>query len=286
MSIPKVIRYEKGKALMGQVDAPFKVDWSTWQTMTNAQKKGRKWLIENVPGADGFITVDNMKLLWENPSPAAAFAQQNITLNSSDYDFLLIQYSYYIGQAIQSVTISKGQSAHLTMVYLSSNNKQNAYRDIAYVNDTTLTINDCLFNETTYTTNNSYCVPIAIYGFKKQQTIRFDALAKNVKATVDYSTDERIIGTYNGQNLYAKSWFPSVTVAQNTYTEVATLPSNAIAIYTRANLKLADSNKSLFTVPNKNSEIYVNVSNSIQILQNESATTICDFVYAEYIKTT
>ena len=171
----KVMRYENGKAITGQVDAPFKVDWSEWQTMTDAQKKGKKWLIENVPGAEGEIDAELLVPLWTNPSPTAAFAAQDITLSSSDYDFLLVitRYAANTGYITSSTIVPKGRDVLLN--YCLNNVVRN--RTMIYVSATKYSVGDGYSNNTT---ENSVVIPQYIYGFKKSVKIKFDALAKDV----------------------------------------------------------------------------------------------------------
>lgn len=170
----KVMRYENGKAIAGQVDAPFKVDWSDWINMTDAQKKGKKWLIENVPGAEGEIDAELMTKLWENPNPAITFTEQNITLASDDYDFLFCSTrAGYAGTIYDSQTVI-AQKGHGAAFY---GNSGNDYRLWTYVNDTTYSIGN---GYRAGSQNDGVQIPQAIYGFKKTVKIKFNALAKDV----------------------------------------------------------------------------------------------------------
>ena len=208
MAIPKVKRYENGKEIVGQVDTPYEITWEVWQLLTDAEKEKRKWLITDVPSADGFITVENMKLLWSNPSPNASFAGQNITLASADYDLLLAIYTANkIGDRNLSTIWQKGKTSVLEEAYSASNGSINRIRYLTYVSDTVYAVdNGYESTSSTRTQDNTACVPLVIYGFKKQTEIRFNALAENVKATVDYSTDEHPIGTWiDGSTLYEKT---------------------------------------------------------------------------------
>lgn len=181
----KVMRYENGKAITGQVDAPFKVDWSEWQTMTDAQKKGKKWLIENVPGAEGEIDADLLVPLWTNPSPTSSFAAQNITLTSGDYDFLIIT------SVIDCETYAKGtfggiyeKGKNSILFYAKADERWIISRGITYNSDTSLSIGNAYYYYIPNSSNpgvaNNVCVPLAIYGIKKTVKIKFDALAKDV----------------------------------------------------------------------------------------------------------
>lgn len=205
MSIPKVKRYENGKEIVGQVDTPYEITWEAWQLLTDAEKEKRKWLITDVPSADGFITVENMKLLWSNPSPTASFASQNITLSSSDYDFLLINARFDTGTAsLGNVIIPKGGAGN---IYFISSNNIRLVRGFTSINATQVTVGSGTLGASV---NDNDAIPTEIYGFKKQTEIRFNALAENVKATVDYSTDEHPIGTWiDGSTLYEKTIYHS-----------------------------------------------------------------------------
>lgn len=146
------------------------IDWDDWQSVDD--NDDTYYRVLDAPLADGTVEVDLMKLLWSNPSPTSAFAAQNITLASDDYDFLMVYVSSnitWITKLYDSFIVKKGNGAYLVIADFR--------RSVRYVSDTSLSVLDATASGTT---NNNTCVPIAIYGFKKQTEIRFNALAENV----------------------------------------------------------------------------------------------------------
>ncbi len=101
-------------------------------------------------------------VLWENPSPTSAFAAQNITLSSSDYDYYILIWctNNTNTQYLSNVSL-KGKGCFLNWGYYS--NTMNYFtREISYVNDTTLSI----LNSAGTESRNDRIVPIKIIGFK------------------------------------------------------------------------------------------------------------------------
>ena len=116
----------------------------------------------------GALNSRGMKLLWENPSPTASFAGQNITLSSDNYDFLLWVYkeqastSYYL-----SVMSPKGAGASFGLPDIGASGNSNRVRRATYVDNTHFTFgNGFVGSSSTYTSDNSVMIPIAIYGIK------------------------------------------------------------------------------------------------------------------------
>lgn len=101
---------------------------------------------------------------WTNPSPNSDFAPANITLDSSDYDELEIYYDIdhtSSPRKMQSVKILKGESARIFTV--SGAQLKYWTRDIDYVNDTTLSVENCIAMTSSGGSNaNSMIIPIEI----------------------------------------------------------------------------------------------------------------------------
>lgn len=101
-----------------------------------------------------------MKKLWENPNPTSAFAAQNITLSSSDYDILVILSVY-------KSTVEAGR-AYASPVFVADSNR---FRIIETNDDgTTHNVRNGSVNGTTVTFDGGmgteYNVPTVIYGIK------------------------------------------------------------------------------------------------------------------------
>ena len=166
-------------------DSAEEVTWATWNAMTDAERDvysaGKRINITNVPGADGTISADMLTKLWENQNPTQAFAEQNVALSSSDYDFLLFDFSS------NSLILSKGSSGSISdcLPASSHTNLRSRRRGVTYVNDTSYTIKDCEAQQqgSSQTITNDYFIPRAIYGLKKSFTFKVSAIASDVSTS-------------------------------------------------------------------------------------------------------
>lgn len=221
---------ENGKIYGASLDdIPYEIPFNTWNGYTEEQKTAIKAQhpkihIINVPDATGYISADMLTRLWVNPSPTASFAAQTITLSSDDYDLLMITWIYGTGSPYEvSPTIGeKGQSLYLVNGGLS--------RVVSYVSDTSLSVAQ---GYNVNTVDNTRCVPIAIYGIKKNISLKISAIASDVNTSADhcmlsdgvtsvedkftnidnkliyfdeYSETEHIVGKWiNGKTIYEKT---------------------------------------------------------------------------------
>ena len=114
------------------------------------------------------------KVLWENPSPTSSFASQNITLNSSDYNYYEIIYKDNPSgnRALSTGIIPKGYGARMQLsggwggTHLTTDR-----RETTYVDATTFAIPSCITydqtgSSTSYGTNNDSIIPIRVIGYK------------------------------------------------------------------------------------------------------------------------
>ena len=114
---------------------------------------------EEVP--TGYEKVSNdMKILWTNPNPTSEFAEQDITLNSDDYDVLEIYYlmaanNTYVG----SQKIPKGYNTRL--MYTTSS-LMIRFRNIIYLSDTSYSIE----SGAGASGSDSDLIPLYIIGYK------------------------------------------------------------------------------------------------------------------------
>ena len=249
-------------------DSPETITWANWKTLTDEQKAGKKWLITNIPSADGSITIENMKCVWTNQSPSSAFAAQNIILDTDgDYDFIRVVFS--IGSRNISVDVPKGNGGSCSFAGTSgSSSSVNYCREFNYVSDTTLSFLDgsTQYSNANRSTDNSTIKPLYVYTYKASQSIHFSAIAHDVKATQDYSTIEHVVGTWiDGSTLYEKTIscgaLPNNTGKivshgisnlkkiveykgysySTTYGNTITMPFSADALYSRVNSNGTDS---------------------------------------------
>lgn len=116
----------------------------------------------------------NSKILWSNSKPTSSFAQQNITLDSKDYNYLTWYYYNWVGgddsnggMRIESVKIPKGYNVNMTVsICISSGVEHLGTRGATYVSDTVYTVR----NQGGYAfsgsqnTDNAWVVPIMVVG--------------------------------------------------------------------------------------------------------------------------
>jgi hypothetical protein len=160
---------------------------ATWDAMTEQEKTAYiashyRFGVE-LPDTSGVINAEYMTLLWENPNTTQAFTPQTITLNSADYDFLLVivYYSTSGGQSTSTIT-EKGKN-----IALSINTNVVDYRTLTRVNDTTFSATDAgRWNGSSVTVNNNVCIPVAIYGIKKDFQFKVNAIADTLSTRADH----------------------------------------------------------------------------------------------------
>lgn len=112
--------------------------------------------------------------LWSNSNPNSLFSEQNVTLSSNDYDFLIVEFAKVNSEPNKRFTkiVFKGYSTVLQIsLFWSISNTDTVslwIRNFEYVNDTTYTIGACkrCYNNTSSTTNNSSIIPTTIYAGK------------------------------------------------------------------------------------------------------------------------
>lgn len=109
------------------------------------------------------INQSSFKKVWLNQNPTLNFNSQNITLSSSDYDYLIFNYRNNENDGA-SVIVKKGQNAKLTYIVYDSGLFLYE-RTAKYVNDTTYQFLDAKFNGAV---RNWLCVPVEILGIKIQ----------------------------------------------------------------------------------------------------------------------
>lgn len=197
------------------------VSSADWNAMTTQEQEAYKashyrFGVE-IPDTSGVINAEYMTKLWENTNTTQAFAPQTITLNSADYDFLRVYYNFTRGTAkAESQEVPKGKNIAISCF---DSNKNEAYRDITYVSDTSLSIGGGYYNGTS---DNDGIIPIAIYGIKKDFQFKVNAIADELSTsasqcfmpdgvtsvasiinTFDYSTEEQ----YGGKWIDGSDWY-------------------------------------------------------------------------------
>lgn len=134
----------------------------------------KDYVDNEIAGVNLIINNLQPKLLWTNPNPNSAFAAQNITLSSSDYDILEIYYYDWVDtNSYKDLMCQKTVKGHSTKLQMQLTHNDKSYagnRRVLYVDDTTLQINtnyrlidNSAFNTTAF---NNWNVPIYIIGYK------------------------------------------------------------------------------------------------------------------------
>lgn len=113
--------------------------------------------------------------LWTNPSPNSNFGSQNITLSSSDYNYLEIYYYDWNDSSVDYKNVScqkilKGYNTTLSCMFNYSGQAYAGLRRCTRTSDTVYNIQGCytIIDGSRYAVNNNdaLCVPIKIVGYK------------------------------------------------------------------------------------------------------------------------
>jgi len=157
------------------------------------------------------------KILWTNPNPTSAFSAQTITLNSSDYDYLLFISDLYLSSSVseQRNTVSmtiKGRGCSLNVSADYGGAEATFYRTATYINDTQYNISGGSYRSNTTTGNdNSILVPIQVIGLKKQPAMIYtgkelfnDPVSAGVTRTGQHDTVSEYYVSSDGNTWYRK----------------------------------------------------------------------------------
>ena len=170
------------------------VSSADWNAMTEQEKTAYKaahyrFGVE-VPDTEGVINAEYMKLLWENPNTTQAFAAQTVTLNSVDYDFLMLisELSTQYSQRIGTIIIEKGENAYIEGVVTGTARLTAQRRMFNYVSATSYSFEDAYKIDAggSQAIDNSLCIPIAIYGIKKNFQFKVNAIATDLSTSADH----------------------------------------------------------------------------------------------------
>lgn len=113
-------------------------------------------------------------ILWTNPNPTSAFGPQNITLSSSDYDFLEIYYYDWIDtKRMMSQKVIKGKNILINAIFYANTNFFMSNRPFTYNSDTSYSVGNCtaLYGSSTFLVDqaiNYVCVPLYVIGYKTE----------------------------------------------------------------------------------------------------------------------
>ena len=169
-------------------------------------------------------SIPNMVKLWENPSPTTTFVSQPVTLSSTDYDFLLIEYvDATANQGGYSLIASKGTGAIRMIATLTTTSAftYTFYRVIVRTSDASIiTFSEGYTQQSNAarTQDNTKCVPTAIYGFKKD--IDLNAIVANVNTSASacmLSDNVTSVETAFTEAVKVVTASASMTIAANSY---------------------------------------------------------------------
>lgn len=170
------------------------------------------------------------KLLWTNPSPAAAFAAQTISLDLSEYDEVEIVCRPYATQATYFATrgIVNGDS-----VIYSQTGYGNPVRIYGTQRAFTATSTGITFSgglDFAAAADNNYCIPYKIYGIKYGQVAPpvVDDNGVWTKVNGDYVRASK----RNGIVTVCGESSGTVTLSSGAWTTIGTLPVGYRPLYT------------------------------------------------------
>lgn len=112
---------------------------------------------------------NNKKLLWKNPNPEVEFEEQQIHLNSADYDFLEI---YFIRMLANPAIIcfKTTKSSNIMGFVANGFGKDFFSRVLKHINDTTFQCDTCYYVDENRNRliKSDYLVPLYIIGIKEK----------------------------------------------------------------------------------------------------------------------
>jgi len=275
------------------------VSFEDWNAMTEQEQEAYKashyrFGVQQ-PDTSGVINAEHMTLLWENPNTTQSFASQTITLNSADYDFLLIICNLATSGSdiASSLIIQKGSNAYASMGQTTGGGAQVLKRQFTRVSDTSYTVGDATYAKgtTSQATDNGFVIPIAIYGIKKNFQFKVNAIANELSTRADhcflddevttvedaitykdvYSTDEHVVGKWiDGSTLYEKT-IDCGELPNNTIKSVSHSISNLGRIVDIACIQYNGLNTEWSTVPDVNIS---SLSNQLRVSVNTTKINI------------
>lgn len=113
----------------------------------------------------------SMELLWENASPASNFSEQNVSLDLSPYDIVLIATKYNTGANYEDMTLVKIGSQAIIRQFASASAASSTYasRNVTagkqYVKFTSASAKS-IASSAAGTENDGAVIPVRIYGIK------------------------------------------------------------------------------------------------------------------------
>lgn len=160
------------------------ISYEDWLQLTPYQQEHGRWDVTGVPGADGTISIDLMTKLWENPNPNSNFAAQDVSLALTGYDLILTLSR----SGVSAITLNDvGKTIYLMEAVATASTELMGRRRLGSVTSTGITFNDAYRAGTSAyaSVDNSFCVPITIYGIKLHHTVEIKAIAPTVSTLAE-----------------------------------------------------------------------------------------------------
>ena len=159
------------------------IDWADWILLTPQEQESGDYTVVGCPWADGDVSVELMTKLWENESPTASFAAQDVNVESG-YNYLI----YARASASNTSVVSNLSDGDGYLTLAQAGNGSTSYdRKYTYANGKISFADAHLAVGTTvYSTNNSVLIPIAIYGIKTTASVKINAVAMDVNTSADH----------------------------------------------------------------------------------------------------
>lgn len=132
------------------------------ENLNQIQENAEKEINENIINLGG-------KILWTNPDLSVQFEQQTITLSSNDYDCYEVLYKTEASSNnyLNTGKIPKGSGTALIHISGGTSETPIRTRTVNYVSNTSLEIRASYTGSSaTTTTNNNYCIPYMVIGYK------------------------------------------------------------------------------------------------------------------------
>lgn len=112
-------------------------------------------------------SIQAIDLLWTNANPNSSFSGQTISLNLSDYEFVVIQLKWNSSsaKAVMSSILHTNTDEGTTIAAVYN---ARVYREVSITN-AGIQFVDCYYAanySAAVSVNNAYCVPYKIYGIK------------------------------------------------------------------------------------------------------------------------
>lgn len=232
------------------------------------------------------------KLLWENPSPTAAFAAQTISLDLSDYDEVEIEYIDFVQHQDIMAQIKVTIGSHGSMHIMIGNSGYSS--GVPFVANRRFLVNltgidfegaSGIPTNNSLTSRNDTCIPLRIYG------IKYERVAPPQIELPTYSTTEQVIGTWiDGKPIYRKV-LTGTSAAGTTNVNVLAL---SIDFMVNAHITIHNSGNSSWvfdsyvqTSGSDSFNLYMSADRSVIYLRSGSSYAFGQYwLTLEYTKTT